>query len=71
MHQMTLNEFTKLYDKDDSIVLLEGKREVLENDKKKLTELGSVLTTKTKKILFRSGNADGAEYLFFSRCFLG
>src|SRR5687767_9136863 len=61
---MTLDEFIKLYDRRESIVILEGKREVLENDKKKLTEVGRLLTTKTKKILFRSGNADGADHYF-------
>jgi len=61
---MTITEFIEVYDKDDSIVLLEGKREVLGNDKSKLTELGRLLTTKTKKILFRSGNANGADYYF-------
>ncbi len=61
---MTLKEFIQRFDKDNSIVLLEGKRNVLEGDKEKLIALGSLLTTKTKKILFRSGNADGADYYF-------
>ena len=64
MLQITLGEFIKLYDKTGSIVLLEGKRNVEENDKIKLTELGRLLTAKTKKILFRSGNADGADHYF-------
>jgi hypothetical protein len=61
---MTLKEFIEKYDKAGSVVLLEGKRDVLENDKAKLTELGKLLATKTKKMIFRSGNADGADHYF-------
>ena len=61
---MTFEEFRELYDKPGSIVLLEGKRNVLEIDKEKLTILGKVLTEQTKNITFRSGNADGADYYF-------
>lgn len=61
---MTLKEFISNFDKDNSIVLLEGKRNVLEDDKEKLTALGKLLTSKTTKILFRSGNAEGSDQLF-------
>lgn len=61
---MTLCDFIEQYDQDDSIVLLEGKRDVLDIDKERLTALGSLLTTKTKKMTFRSGNADGADFYF-------
>jgi hypothetical protein len=61
---MTLKEFIKKYDKPHAVVLLEGKRNVLETDKEKLTALGKLLATKTKKMLFRSGNADGSDYFF-------
>lgn len=61
---MTLNEFIKEFDNDNSIVLLEGKRNVLEADKEKLILLGKILALKTNKMLFRSGNADGADQLF-------
>jgi hypothetical protein len=61
---MTLKEFIKQYDKDDSVVLLEGKRNVLDEDREKLTNLGILLASNTKKILFRSGNAGGADHLF-------
>lgn len=61
---MTLKEFIKKYDKQHAVVLLEGKRNVLETDKEKLTALGKLLASKTKKMLFRSGNADGADYYF-------
>lgn len=61
---MTLKEFIKLYDKQNSIVLLEGKRDVLDADCAKLTSLGKLLASKTKKIMFRSGNASGSDYYF-------
>ncbi len=61
---MTLKEFIDQYDYDHSIVLLEGKRDVAETDRKNLLDLGKLLAIKTKKMLFRSGNADGADYYF-------
>lgn len=61
---MTLTEFITQFDKDDAVVLLEGKRKVLEGDKQKLVLLGALLASKTSKMLFRSGNADGSDQLF-------
>ena len=61
---MTLKHFIKKFDTKNSIVLLEGKRDVAEVDKEKLTALGRLLATKTNHILFRSGNADGADQYF-------
>lgn len=61
---MTLEEFIKQFDKDNSIVLIEGKRNVLDEDKEKLTALGNLLASKTKSIIFRSGNAAGSDQLF-------
>lgn len=61
---MTLQEFINQYDTPNSIVLLEGKRNILEADKEKLTTLGRLLATKTKNMIFRSGNAEGADQLF-------
>lgn len=61
---MTLHEFIDRYDKENAIVLLEGKRKVLEEDKDKLIALGSLLASKTKKMIFRSGNADGSDQFF-------
>ncbi len=61
---MTLKEFIKRFDNDQSIVLLEGKRNVKEADKEKLTVLGKLLATKTSKMIFRSGNAEGSDQLF-------
>lgn len=61
---MTLKHFIKQYDKEGSIVLLEGKRDVREEDKAKLTELGRLLAANTKHMLFRSGNAEGSDEYF-------
>lgn len=61
---MTLREFISAYDKKGSVVLLEGKRHVAENDREKLTELGRLLASNTTNMIFRSGNADGADHFF-------
>lgn len=63
---MTLNEFISQYDKENAIVLLEGKRKVLKEDQPKLEALGKLLASKTSKMTFRSGNADGSD-LYFSK----
>lgn len=61
---MTLMQFLEQYDHDDTIVLLEGKRDVLDADKEMLKALGLLLASKTKKMIFRSGNAEGADQYF-------
>jgi hypothetical protein len=61
---MKLKEFIERFDIENSIVLLEGKRVVLDSDKANLTALGKLLASRTSKILFRSGNAEGADQLF-------
>jgi hypothetical protein len=61
---MTLKEFITQFDKPHSIVLLEGKRNVLEEDKEKLKALGRLLASRTEKMIFRSGNAEGADQWF-------
>lgn len=61
---LSLQSFIETYDRPGSIVLLEGKRTVLDEDKIKLVEIGRVITSKTKFITFRSGNAAGADYHF-------
>jgi hypothetical protein len=61
---MTLKDFIKLYDKEEVSILLVGKRKVLEADLEKLTALGSLLASSTKKMKFRSGNAEGSDQLF-------
>jgi predicted dinucleotide-utilizing enzyme len=61
---MKLNEFIVRYDKEDSIILLEGKRLVNKQDRKKLIALGKLLASNTINMKFRSGNAGGADQLF-------
>ncbi len=61
---MTLQEFITQFDTDHAIVLLEGKRNVLAADQEKLTALGQLLASKTTKMIFRSGNAEGSDQLF-------
>ncbi len=61
---MTLQEFISKYDNENSIVLLEGKRTVLDADKEKLFALGKLLASKSSKMTFRSGNAEGADQYF-------
>ncbi|MBK9272749.1 MAG: hypothetical protein IPM48_14265 [Saprospiraceae bacterium] len=61
---MTLYEFIIKYDQENSIVLLEGKRNVLEADQENLIALGKLLALKTARMTFRSGNADGSDQLF-------
>lgn len=61
---MTLSEFIQQYDRPDAIVLLEGKRTVLPKDQPRLTALGRLLAASTVHMLFRSGNAKGADQLF-------
>lgn len=61
---MTWKDFIKQYDKDNSIVLLEGKRTVLDADKEKLVSLGKLLASTTSKMIFWSGNTDGADFNF-------
>ena len=64
MHRMTLYFFLSTYDYAGSIVLLEGKRHVLPQDKAQLVALGQLLAGRTQFLSFRSGNAEGADELF-------
>ena len=61
---MTLEQFISKYDFEDSIVLLEGKRNVDSADIAKLIQIGELLASKTKHIKFRSGNAEGSDFYF-------
>lgn len=61
---MTLLEFIAKFNLENTIILLEGKRNVLESDKEKLIQLGSLLATRLPLATFRSGNADGADFYF-------
>jgi hypothetical protein len=61
---MLLAEFTTQFNSKNTIILLEGKRDVLEQDKEKLIQFGNFLATHLPLVTFRSGNADGADYYF-------
>jgi len=61
---MTLQEFILKYDNENSVILLEGKRTVMDSDKEKLLALGKLLASKSSKMTFRSGNAEGADQYF-------
>jgi len=63
---MTLEQFITNYDFVGSIILLEGKRIVLEADQQKLKKLGELLAMKMRYATFRSGNANGSD-LYFSQ----
>jgi hypothetical protein len=61
---MTSTEFFAKYNLENTIILLEGKRNVIELDKEKLIKFGKFLATNLPKAKFRSGNADGADFYF-------
>jgi hypothetical protein len=61
---MTLDQFCTEFENKNAIILLEGKRNVLENDKDTLTQLGKLLAKNLPSATFRSGNADGADFYF-------
>jgi hypothetical protein len=61
---MTFTEFFSKYNVENSIILLEGKRNVVESDKEKLIQLGMFLALNLPRAKFRSGNADGADFYF-------
>lgn len=61
---MKLKDLIEKYDFPGSVVLLEGKRLVLKEDIPKLKKLGKLLTQKTRFVIFRGGNAKGADFHF-------
>ena len=61
---MNLNEFIEKYDFKKSIILLEGKRKVKLEDQNNLIALGRLLATHSQHMIFRSGNANGADAFF-------
>ena len=62
MLNMDFKEFCTKY--SNSIILLEGKREVKPEDKEKLKAFGKLLAENLPNALFRSGNAEGSDYYF-------
>lgn len=61
---LTIEQLLESYDKPGTVILLEGKRAVLPTDQQKLIEVGKLLAGSSKHIVFRSGNAKGADYFF-------
>lgn len=61
---ITLEKFIRLFDKEGMVILLEGKRKVIESDKNRLVEIARLLSANTRHCVFRSGNADGADKYF-------
>lgn len=61
---MTLAQFCTEFENQNAIILLEGKRTVIEKDKEKLIQMGRILAQKLPLATFRSGNADGADFYF-------
>ena len=61
---LSLTDFIEKIDREGAVVLLEGKREVLDSDKESLIAIGKLLAEKTTHIMFRSGNAEGADGFF-------
>lgn len=61
---MTLEKFIRLFDKEGMVILLEGKRKVLESDQERLVSIARLLAANTTNCIFRSGNADGADKYF-------
>ena len=61
---LSLADFIHLLDEENTIVILAGKRDVIESDKPKLYQLGELLAQNTRHIIFRSGNADGSDKHF-------
>lgn len=65
---MKFSEFLAKYDFQNKVVLLEGKRIVSQEDRSKIHALSQLLSSSSKHIIFRSGNADGADN-YFSKSF--
>ena len=61
---MKFSEFIDTYNQSGTIILLEGKRNVKEEDKARLTAFGNLLAESLPLVSFRSGNADGADFFF-------
>jgi hypothetical protein len=63
---MTLDEFIELYDRPGVVLLFFGKRELPLDEAVRVHNLGKLLISKTQHILFRSGNAQGADEKFIN-----
>jgi hypothetical protein len=61
---MHFNSFLETYDHPGSIILFGGKRDVPPSDERTIIQLGILLASSSKRMLFRSGNAGGSDELF-------
>lgn len=61
---ISLEAFLEAFDHPGNIVLLEGKRKVLEEDISKISLLGRLLVENSLHMKFRSGNATGSDEFF-------
>jgi hypothetical protein len=61
---MTFESFIENYDQENTVLLLAGKRDVHEHAQAKLIQLGEMIASNSKKLIFRTGNAAGADALF-------
>jgi len=62
---MNFKQFTKLVESfEKPVILLEGSRNVAEDDTEYLTNFAAKLTKKFPQALFRSGGASGSDELF-------
>ena len=61
---MRFDEFVAKYDIAGAVVLLEGKRDVKEEDRDALVAVGRLLASNTQHMVFRSGNAPGSDAYF-------
>lgn len=64
MNLRVFKDFIEKFDQPEAVVLLEGKRKVKPVDEEKLILVGKLLAENTKHMVFRSGNAKGADELF-------
>lgn len=64
MNYKEFQEYVKHLNKKNSIVLIEGKRKLKEEDKISILKLGKQLAEDFPDIIFRTGNAKGADELF-------
>jgi len=64
MNYNELKEYIKHLNKKNPIVLVEGKRKVKEEDKIMIVKLGEQLAKDFPDVIFRTGNANGADELF-------
>lgn len=63
---MTLDEFIEQYDRPGVVLLFFGKRKIQFAEAVRVHNLGKLLVSKTQHILFRSGNAEGADETFIN-----